>query len=555
MNVELVGSGPAAESVAAALADTDAELGSDAPDLTVAVGPVGDLDIGHADRVITVELGGVGGHPVSGVDAAVSGVSPETGCFDCLRTRVEANAEATDDGAFSPADARLAGAIAGREAARVVAGEESIFGRVIELPHAERDLFPVPGCACGTAPDRTLDRSHEERPLDEAIGRAERAVDPRVGLIHELGEAESFPAPYYLATLAATTGFSDQQAPQQAAGVAANWNGAYMKGLGEALERYSAGVYRASEFHRAPASMVPNAVSPAAFVLSPEFDAPDDSEPINWVPGERLDTGAEAMLPAEFVAFPPPTHRHRPAITTGLGLGSSGVDALLSGLYEVVERDAAMLAWYSSFEPLGLAVEDEGFEELAKRARSEDLSVTTLLLTQDLDVPVVAACVHREGAWPAFAAGMSANLDPVAAARGALEEAVQNWMELRGMGKQGATEESGAIGHFASFPRTAKEFVSPETTIPADSLGEGAVAGEAELETLTDRVTAAGLTPYGVRTTPRDVEALGFEAVRVLVPEAQPLFTDTPYFGERAETVPEKLGFEPRLNREHHPYP
>jgi ribosomal protein S12 methylthiotransferase accessory factor len=69
------------------------------------------------------------------------------------------------------------------------------------------------------------------------------------------------------------------------------------------------------------------------------------------------------------------------------------------------------------------------------------------------------------------------------------------------------------------------------------------------------RVTDAGLDAYAARTTTRDVSELGFEAVRVLIPEAQPLFTGEPFFAERAESVPRALGFEPRLDREYHPYP
>jgi ribosomal protein S12 methylthiotransferase accessory factor len=65
----------------------------------------------------------------------------------------------------------------------------------------------------------------------------------------------------------------------------------------------------------------------------------------------------------------------------------------------------------------------------------------------------------------------------------------------------------------------------------------------------------AGLDAYAARLTTPDVAELGFEAVRALVPAAQPLFFDEPYFGERARTVPESLGYEPRLRREHHPFP
>jgi ribosomal protein S12 methylthiotransferase accessory factor len=215
-----------------------------------------------------------------------------------------------------------------------------------------------------------------------------------------------------------------------------------------------------------------------------------------------------------------------------------------------------MLSWYSTDEPAGLAVDDEGFETLAARAGSEGLSTTALLLTQNVDVPVVAACVHRDGEWPRFAAGSSASLDPASAARGALAEATQNWLELRRMGPDRATEESGAIGRYADLPEPAREFVDPATTLPAAAVGPDPVPdGRAELEALLERVETAGLDAYGARLTPRDVDALGFEAVRVVVPAAQPLFADEPYFGERAETVPAALGFEPRPERPHHPFP
>lgn len=570
MHVGIVGAGPATDAVRAGVSDATSRvstLGPDAVgqvDLAVVVGPVGAPGFDTANEVargsstpwLAVELGGVGGRELPDVAAAVSGFAPEQGCFDCLRTRVGATDD-VGDAAASDADARLAGAIAAREAVRLLAGEPSpVLGGVIEVPHQQRRFLPVPGCDCDPGRDVTLDREHAPRELDAALAAAERALDPRVGIVSEVGEAESWPAPYYLATLADTAGFSDATASSAAAGVSAGWDAAFMKALGEGLERYAAGVYRTADFERTPADDLPAAVPPAEFVTAPSFEGSSGDDPIRWTTGEHLASGATVHLPAEFVVFPPPEVRHRPAITTGLGLGNGGVEALLSGLYEVVERDAAMLAWYSTFEPLGLDVRDDEFETLVRRARSEELSATSLLLTQDVDVPIVAACVHREGEWPRFAAGMSADLDPVAAATGALEEALQNWMELRGMGREDASEESGAIGPYAAFPESARAFVDPETTVPASSVGpDESFDGEDELSELISRVTDAGLGPYASRLTTRDLESLGFEAVRVVVPSAQPLFTDDAYFGERAERVPEELGFEPRLRREHHPFP
>ncbi|HKL29843.1 MAG TPA: YcaO-like family protein [Natrialbaceae archaeon] len=577
MDVRIVGTGPAVEAVEAALSDVDATAESGGPadvegaDAGIVVGKVGDevfdaandAALGSETPWIAVELGGVGGFRIPDVEAAVSGFGPETGCFDCLRQRVAANATDVLDepSPLEDSTARYAGAIAGRAVARLVRGGADPLGRVTEVPYAERRFLPVPGCSCGENPDRRLSREYESVDLETAVDRAERTLDDRVGIVQSIGEAESFPAPYYLATAGETAGFSDASAPRQAAGVHADWNAAFMKAMGEALERYSAGVYRTSTFRTAPLSALeetpgPGVVRPDEFVRPDDYPAVDDSEPIHWVPGADLTTGEEALLPAELVHYPPPEERYVPAITTGLGLGTSPVGALLSGLYEVVERDATMLAWYSTFDPLPLAVEDEEFETLARRARAEDLAVTPLLVTQDVDVPVVAAAVHREGEWPRFAVGSAADLDPIAAARGALAEALQNWMELQGMGKEAAAQESGAIGRYADFPTEAREFVDVDGGIPADSVGpDDAPSGADELDVVLDRLDAVDLTPYAARLTPHDVERAGFEAVRVLVPGVQPLFTDEPFFGERARSVPSALGFESRLDRTFHPYP
>ncbi len=585
MDIGIVGDGPGAAAARAAFADVDATVDAvtadelDGTDLGVVVAPVGDDAFRRAnataDRWLAVELGGVGGHALD-VDAAVSVFTPESACHDCLRSRVasnltrEANVADADpsavDAGGEPSAARFAGAVAGRRAVRLLAGDD-VAGTVVEVPGPERELLPVPGCACGDPPDPTLELSYHESSLDDALARAERTIDERVGLVRQVGERESFPLPYYLAQTADTSGFSDVRAAEFTAGADPDWDVAFMKALGEGLERYSAGVYRSNAFTTAPASNLATAVPPSRFVRPDSYRPPEGEEAIPWVQGRDLVSGADVALPAEFVHFPPPVDRHKPPITTGLGLGSSTVDAVLSGLYEVIERDATMLSWYSSFEPLGLEIGSvqtddsettsavDRFRTLVRRARAEYLTVTPLLVTQDVDVPVVAAAVHRQDEWPRFAVGSGADLDPVAAAVSALAEALQNWVELRAMGPEQATAEEGAIGEYADFPREAAAFVDPDGTIPASSLGGDHVSGETELRTVLGRVADAGLDAYAARVTPRDVAGVGFEAVRVSIPEAQPLFTDEPFFGDRAQSVPASMGFEADLDRRYHPYP
>jgi len=563
MDIGLVGDGPAVEAVSAALGDVDVnvmpvEAGLlDGFDLAVVADTAGSEPFATADalvdRWVAIEVGGLGGVPLASVDAAVSVF--DDACYDCLRRRVaSSDPEAADAPTGRRSAVRYAGAKAGRRLIRLLAGDP-VADTVVEVPGPERTLLPVPGCDCGADPGDALPRDDATRSLAEAVDRAERAVDSRVGPLTEVGEQASFPVPYYVARIADTTPFSDGRATEFGGGVDAGWDAAFMKALGEGLERYAAGTYREAAFTHAPAANVPNPVPPDAFVR-PESAAPYAREDrLAWVTGERLGTGEVASLPAEFVQFPPPESRYRPSITTGLGLGNSGPHAALSGLYEVIERDATMTSWYSTADPLGIDVDDEGFAELRKRARAESLSVTPLLVTTDIDVPVVAVGVHRDGDWPRFAAGSGADLDPAAAARSALAEALQNWTELRSMGPDAAEEQGAAIGRHADFPAETQAFFDPEATTPAASLGEPELTGADELAAVVDRVEAVGLEPYVARTTTRDLAALGFEAVRVLVPGAQPLFTGDPFFGDRAREVPRSMGFEPDLDATYHPFP
>ena len=123
------------------------------------------------------------------------------------------------------------------------------------------------------------------------------------------------------------------------------------------------------------------------------------------------------------------------------------------------------------------------------------------------------------------------------------------------MGPEMAAKQGGAIAEYADLPAAAEAFVNPDSRIPVEGVGDPGLTGEAELRAICDRLAAVDLDAYAARLTPRDVDSLGFEAVRAVVPAAQPLFTGDPYFGERARSVPESMGFDSRLDRSYHPYP
>ena len=95
MDIGVVGDGPAAEAVEAALGDVEVNAFSVDPavldgfDLAVVVDTPGSPAFAAAnerlDRWVAVEVGGVGGVALTDVDAAVTVF--EAACYDCLCTR------------------------------------------------------------------------------------------------------------------------------------------------------------------------------------------------------------------------------------------------------------------------------------------------------------------------------------------------------------------------------------------------------------------------------------------------------------------------------------
>jgi len=312
-----------------------------------------------------------------------------------------------------------------------------------------------------------------------------------------------------------------------------------MAALGEAYERYAAAAATPADREAAP----DEAVDPAAFV------APADPEAAGWMPARRLADDTSVAVPADRVVYPAPGATT--GTTTGLALGDDRTDAIRRGLLEVIERDAAMLFWYSTADPLGLDIADDRFQALVDRV-SAALDVTPLLVTQDIDIPVVAVAVHRDE-WPAFAIAAAAALDPVTAARDALREAVQNWMELRRMGRADA---EGGHARYADRPPVVEALLAPDRSVPAAGLGPDPVpTGEAAVDAIVDRLQAVDIDPIAADLTPPDVAAMDLSAVRAIGPGAQPWADADVPFGERAHDVPRSMGFELRPDRERHPFP
>jgi ribosomal protein S12 methylthiotransferase accessory factor len=135
---------------------------------------------------------------------------------------------------------------------------------------------------------------------------------------------------------------------------------------------------------------------------TPQFDyvpfRPDSF--LGWTEGRELLTGNPILVPAQLVLMYYKPHPAEAAIgyatTAGLAFHMSRYQAILHGLYEVIERDALNINWYTKLPPPRVDVDLRDFlkahlnVQLARMSTPYVREVHVLLLTLDLPIPVFA---------------------------------------------------------------------------------------------------------------------------------------------------------------------
>lgn len=439
------------------------------------------------------------------------------------------------------------------------------------------------------------------------LRRARSVVDERFGIVrhlvvHEVGPSDP-PLFFSTAELASTRPFSDAVASRLNGGAGVDAASATMGALGEALERYSIGSYRESDLIRAsPAELGADAMDLRRLVFfAPEqyawrefpYVPVDPSRPMSWVVGRSLLDGRERLVPAARVYTPyralGASERVLQSTSTGAACHVDRERALLSGLYECVERDAVMIAWLNRlplpcFEPsqLGNAALQQTLALLARRG----LSVRLLDATTDVAVPTVLAILSGpSGTTPALAFGAATRPTASAAAEKALIESAHTFFWIHTRAREAGLPafrddyadvtsldlHSLLYGHdhmrakvaflTGEAPLRARWFKSGVHASAAASSSEGPAA---MIDRCVGMLRRLDLDAVVVDVTPRDVADLGLVVVRVVVADLHPLWGGHHVRclgGQRVREVPIRLGYADRkrtaheLNPDPHPLP
>jgi ribosomal protein S12 methylthiotransferase accessory factor len=358
----------------------------------------------------------------------------------------------------------------------------------------------------------------------------------------------------------------------------------------EALERYSNVVYDAKrvivasrkELGDAAVDLTSFAQGSAQEYQSTHerniFVPPNNNLPIRWVPGYSLITGEERFVPfvSVYVGAPYqyPGESFMLPISTGSALAASYEQAIVSGICEVVERDALMITWLQSL-PLphinAAEVDHPDFQDRLQRIERGGVKQYFFDATLDLGIPTIYALQINPQARVAALVMASTKLDPIQAMIRVMDEAapsrlaISNWTNAPHRFKPEDFRtfnalEDGAIYYGDASRLSAFDFLlnSPHvrhaTDIPQRESGDV----QQDLAGLVDDFRARQLDLFVVDMTPKPIQDIGLCAVKVVAPQLIPLAVDYNLrytASPRLYDVPPQMGYAAKPAHQLNPNP
>ncbi len=228
--------------------------------------------------------------------------------------------------------------------------------------------------------------------------------------------------------------------PIYCSGSGFSYSDAELHALMESVERYSnMTIDKSSLLYASFKDTTNEVVNPKDLILYSEkqyqrsgfkYSRFSNESVIPWVYGYDLFNGKRVLIPADFVYYPP--MRENPLVqetSNGAAAHINIVDAILNGLYEVVERDAFLIMWLSKISRPVVDISncydiDSSFMELIKFINnSHGMEVKIVDLTNDVEIPVfLAACYNRNDRYPGLIVGLGCHFNPKTAIQKALFE-------------------------------------------------------------------------------------------------------------------------------------
>lgn len=441
---------------------------------------------------------------------------------------------------------------------------------------------------------------NNQRSLRRLYDALEYIVDERVGIINFVAETARQPGNpdffHFFAQTCSTAAFSKQANFGKTGGASTDRGIALAKAVGESVERYCAAIYDQSDFPLVSYAEAPfPCVHPSEFALLGSehygnegviFVPFEEDTPVRWTPMIDPLNGETWHVPAAMVYVPYIYHRGKgdspitQSISTGLACHCSFEEAAISGICEVIERDAFTITWQAMMARPQIRIDSlsPSNRDLVARFERSGYDITLFDITMDFGVPTVLAVSRgtEPGAPPLVPAG-SASLDPEEAVRKSLEELehtreycekimVQHPRIERTPDFSNIEDQAGHLNFWcdiANAPLADFLFASPERIDFAEMPSLATGDPVQDLRILLEQIRSIDHRVLLADVTTPDVTQTGLTVVRAVIPGFHPLVVGhgiRSRGGRRLWTVPQKLGYK-GITRETgdnpipHPYP
>lgn len=310
---------------------------------------------------------------------------------------------------------------------------------------------------------------------------------------------------------------------------------------------------------------------------------------VAWVEGIDLVTNKAILVPLDFVSLTMLKQNNQLEVPTssGLACGRSREEAILSGIFEFVERDAFCFHWWTKTS-CPVVNDSNGVDvdlyKMITEFENGGGEIFLLDATTDLEIPVYLTIAKHSNKYnnPARVVAASCNLDPNIAIRKAYVELFHTYQWAKQM-----LPKSLIVDFYGDFDNTISnfehhvqyyskdeashlvdKFIHKSKDISVDDLYKLnpiiPKSPKDKLKYVVKKLADKGFSPIAVDLTTKDLKSIGLHVTRVIVPGLLQL--DGPHVfrhwgGERLFKLKKELGYTNRilsledLNSKPHPFP
>lgn len=364
---------------------------------------------------------------------------------------------------------------------------------------------------------------------------------------------------------------------------------AVLKSLAEAIERYSNFAFFDSfvAYEGSYSDIGKNAINPQEFVFFSDEQLRqnkykkfriDNNSFFRWTKIKSLTDKKSYLIPCQSIYLSYKRLKNEPVLYPSISTGTAGHfnlnEAILNGIYEILERDAFMIYYLSKITPSKydlMSSTNKKIKTLLEIAKRYNLEVISLDVKTDLNIPtVVSVIIDRSGLSKAVSVGLKCHLDTEKAIIGSINEAfhtrtwiresyIENPREITTskLIKESSIKNRGLLWYSTKTISKLDFLVGGHKTTKIRKASDN-LSVKKQITKLKKILAEKGYKIYYKDITSKYFENIPFKVVKVVIPGMQPVYLNEKYplhGGKRLQTVPEKIGYPKSKGLNSYPHP